>query len=224
MHIFKKEDEKIKKRKIKKLASAVSGHSSEGQRRRQKSAEEREVREIQEIEAEKKARKELAEKLIGSDPQKWVIRMEKQPSERERSFFIEIIKILSFPRSTDGVVCLGKIADLRTRRIYVLGKAPAVTGIVIDILKESPVIMDSRPLGSRIGKDRRYYIDIEGLSEKDEQEIETIIQSGLVELRSLFCPLSEQNHQLPPLPIAKDACIIPYCRDRNHLRKYVNLV
>ncbi len=138
-----------------------------------------------------KTRDKLAKKLEKSDPEKWIIRIEKQPHERGRGFFTETLKLLGLPRNSDGVICLGKIADMEIRRIYILGKDPAVTGIIVGILRESLVILGDRPVGSRVGKDRRHYVDIAGLNEEDEQKIEEIIKSGLIELRSFHSSVRE---------------------------------
>jgi hypothetical protein len=134
--------------------------------------------------------------------------MEKQPGEKDRGFFIKIIKTLSLPRNSDGIICLGKIADMKVRKIYILGKDPAVAKIVAGILRESSDVPGDRDAASVVGKDRRYYIDISGISEQEEQKIEEIIQSGLIELRSLYFARKRKTvfRMIPSCPAPVASC------------------
>gem|GEM_PF-3808329 len=166
------------------MASQVSAYLSETRKHSQKNDGKR--GETEAAERREKEKEDIIKKLEKSDPEKWIILMEKQPREKGRDFFIEIIKTLNSQSGSESIICLGKIADMNFRRIYILGKNPAITELAVDILKNN---------GKKVDKDRRYYIDITGFDDREEKEIKETIQSGLLKIRSLNLP--QKQHSFP---------------------------
>lgn len=137
--------------------------------------------------AEEKRSREMAERLglKNSDPDKWIIMMEQQFREEELEFFTKAIRTLNLPAYSDGIVCLAKITNRSSTRMYILCKHPDILGLIIEMLRDNG-------LKKRLAEDRisenlsYYYFDGVCLDEKEaEDKIRKIIKSGLLELRSL---------------------------------------
>lgn len=151
-----------------------------------KEQQEREAR----IQKQKEEEKANSSKLLGAtDPQDWILYVEH--TRQKGNFLKHMNNLLYLPSCSSKVICLGTFSEANVRKLCILGKTSLITRLAIDALENSTY-------RGRIQADERRYLDMTGISETEIRDIETIIQSGLQQFRSLILPADHKMLIMAP--------------------------